>query len=693
MKRLAILFTVIVALSVSACVQKEPTTPKPPVDTPEFKVEIDAITRSTVTLSVTPKELDMEYLCLIYEKEFVEEFTRDEFLASSIYQEIEDEAYAKGKTLAEYMPTIVERGAMEGVRYSGMQLDSEYYVVLFGVDAANEYSRNTNVVKVPFRTLAVEKSDLSFDVGCSVIDNSVVFDVNPSDPEAYWYLFTVTKEQYDYYVNDENGYRMSEQYFYEYYFQQEINAFLQAGYSQEQVIEALIHSGHLQLEAKGLKENTVHYYLIAGLILDSEGIVINTDIFKGDYTTESAAKAELSFEIEVWDVTQLTANVRITPSNDTDKYCALIQPWDGVTPANDMMHKIVNQWGGWMDYMANDKGMVEHVGSNAFKLPAADTNYYVIAFGYNGGITSDAYMKTFRTLPGGSVEEVEFSVSASTITPYSLNMTVTSSDPTIFYVPGACVAEGYDEAAFVAAEQEAFDYYYNGSKDFNPSITVAEVLDQYYYNGTATVKVSGLVPDTQIMAYVYALDVHTGRVVKCFTFDNVATTDILGDSTPVVELFGYFSGDDEAGTIFNDAAATQGKAITVVKYSNIGDARSLFTTMVEGDCSNKNAMSDSEVWYVTDGYWAKCSLSQPYTYYLVDWNVVQTALCYVVDNNGKMGTMGRLYTMPTANNKSNIEELRTLVEEQRAAEKSFIYPSSIVVEDIKASQRATISAL
>lgn len=693
MKRLAILFTAIVALSVSACVQKEPTTPKPPVDTPEFKVEIEAITRSTVTLSVTPKEPDMEYLCLIYEKEFVEEFTRDEFLASSIYQEIEGEAYAKGKTLAEYMPTIVERGAMEGVRYSGMQLDSEYYVVLFGVDAANEYSRITDVVKVSFRTLAVEKSDLSFDVGCSVIDNSVVFDVTPSDLEAYWYLFTVTKEQYDYYVNDENGYKMSEQYFYEYYLQQEINAYLKAGYSQEQVIEALFHSGHLQLEAKGLKENTVHYYLIAGLILDSEGIVINTDVFKGDYTTESAAKTELSFEIEVWDVTQLTANVRITPSNDTDKYCALIQPWDGVTPANEMMHQIVNQWGGWMDYMANDKGMVEHVGSNAFKLPAADTNYYVIAFGYNGGITSDAYMKTFRTLPGGSVEEVEFSVSASAITPYSLNMTVTSSDPTIFYVPGACVAEGYDEAAFVAAEQEAFDYYYKGSKDFNPSITVAEVLDQYYYNGKATVKVSGLVPDTQIMAYVYALDVHTGRVVKCFTFDNVATTDILGDSTPAVELFGYFSGDDEAGTIFNDAAATQGKAITVVKYSNIGDARSLFTTMVEGDCSNKNAMSDSEVWYVTEGYWAKCSLSQPYTYYLVDWNVVQTALCYVVDNNGKMGTMGRLYTMPTANNKSNIEELRTLVEEQRAAEKSFIYPSSIVVEDIKASQRATISAL
>jgi hypothetical protein len=76
------------------------------------------------------------------------------------------------------------------------------------------------------------------------------------------------------------------------------------------------------------------------------------------------------------------------------------------------MHKIVEQWGGWMDLMADDRGPVEHVGANAFKLPAADTDYYVIAFGYSGGITTDAYMKTFRTLPGGSLEEVVFELSA-----------------------------------------------------------------------------------------------------------------------------------------------------------------------------------------------------------------------------------------------------------------------------------------
>ena len=698
MKRFFTLFTAIIALLLSACVDKEPTsTPTPgddPVQIPDFTVVIDNVTRSTVTLSVTPKELDMDYLCLIYEREFVEEFTRDEFLVSSIYQEIEGEAYDKGKTLAEYLPSIVERGVMEGVRYSGLELDSEYYVVLFGVDASNGYNQITKPVKVLFKSLAVEKSDMSFDVGYSVIDNSVIFDVTPSDTEAYWYLFTLPKSQYDYYVVDADGYQMSEQYFFEYYFQQEINAYLQAGYSDQQVIDALIHRGNLQLKAEGLKENTVYYYLIAGLILDSEGIVINTDIYKADYTTKDAAKAELSFEIEVWDVTQLTANVRITPSNNTDRYCALIQPWDGVTPANEMMHQIVNQWGGWMEYMANDKGMVEHVGNDAFRLPAADTDYYVIAFGYNGGITTDAYMKTFRTLPGGSVEEVEFSISISNVSPYSFNMGIKSSDQTIYYVPGACVKEQYNEEEFIKYEEEAFDYYYSASKEFNPSITVAEILDQYYYNGNASVQVAGLAPDTEIMAYIYALDVHTGHVVKSFTFDAVAKTDTLGIAAPGVELVGYYSGDDEAGTIFNDAAATRGKVITVVKYNNLEDVRSLFTTMVEGDCSNPNNYSDAELWSLTSGYWAKCPVSEPYTYYLVEWNIEQTALCYAVDNDGKVGVMGRLYTMPTADNKSNIEELRALVNEQKASKSSFVLPPSVVVgEGTCAAARATITAL
>ena len=638
---------------------------------------VTSVVRRVTRLEV--ENLKGDYLCIIKEAEEVDEFLKDEYIVTTIFQELSNEAYEMGKTLEEYMPQIIDRGIVESVTYTGLKIDKEYYILVFGVDAADYYNCNTELVKCGFKTLAVEQMDCTFEVNTTVKDNNVEFNVKPSDKEILWYLCTMSKEQYDYYTS-ESGYGMTENYFYEYFFQQDINAYLQAGYSESEIVEALIHSGDLTLEAKGLKEKSTYYYLIAGLILDSEGIVITTPITKGEYMTKGAEKSSMTFDIEVWDIGQLSASVRITPSNNNEKYCALIQPWDGVTEAQDLMYQLVEQWGGWMDIMADDKGVVEHSGSNAFQLPAPDTYYYVIAFGYNGGITTDAYMKTFKTLPGGSVEEVEFTITTNSVSPYGFKMNIKSSDPTIYYLPGACKRENYNEEEFKRLERENFDYIFEETYKFNPSITIAELLDQYYYRGDVSVEVSGLDPDTEIMGYIMVMDIHTADVVRCITFDNVAHTDTLGITAPEVELVGYYSGDDENGTIFNDKSATQGRVITVVKYNNLDNVRTLFTTMVEGDCSNLTTYSDAEIWSLTTGYWATCSVNQPYTFYLVDWNVEQTALAYATDNSGKVGTIGRLLTLPTADNKGDIEELRELYDSLKETRSSGVELKSVVVK-------------
>lgn len=667
------------------CYDNPPEVIKPEPEAP-FEVVVEEATRSTMTFSVTPKDLEAEYLCVVYEKADAEEFTREEFLVEAILSNIASEASAKGKTFEEYMPEVVDRGAIEDVKFSGLSLQTEYYLIVFGVDAEKGYRAATAVVKVEFSTMGVPTQVCDFRVSTSVVDNTVTFAVNPTDKEIYWYLCTMPVATYNFYVEDADGHQMSHEYFYQYYFQEEINSLLGQGMSESQVFNALIHQGELGLEAKGLKENTAYYYLIAGLIADEEGIVICTDVQRGEYTTQDAAKSEMTFDIKVWDIGQMEASFSITPSNNNDKYCALVAPWDGVTEAQDMMLSLVEQWGGWMDMMANDRGPVVHDGSTAMKLPAADTDYYIIAFGYDGGITTDACMVTFRTLPGGSLDEVQFELSVSNVTPYGFTMNVSSLDNTIYYVPGICVAEEYDEATFVGYENEAFHYYLEEYRKFNPVITVAEILDQYYYNGNNALQVSGLQPDTVYLGYIYALDVHTGEVVKCFTFPDFAQTALFSTVVaPKVELVGYYSGDDENGTIFNDAAATKGKAITVVKYTGLEGVRTLFTTMVEGDCSNAVNMSDGELWQLTQGYWKTCKTSEPYSFYLAEWNEVQTALCYATDNNGMLSAMNRLYTCPTAENKSDITELQELVDELNNATRSvamtFQLPKSLVVDN------------
>ena len=667
--RLFRLLSLVVVLFAMAC-RHDVDTPVPEPENPDFELTIESTTRGSVEFSVVPKDKEAPYLCAVYSKAEYEDFMREEFAIEAIYQELREEASAVGKTFKEYMAEVVDRGDLERASFSSLAADTDYLLLVFGVDESRDYEATTAVAKCEFRTMDIPSLVCDFKVSTSVVDNSVILSVVPSDKEMKWYLCTMPVAQYDSFV--ESVADGTDSQFYHYYFQQEINYLLQQGYTEQQVVDALIHEGDVQLEAKGLKEYTDYCFFVAGLILDGEGIAVCTDVERGGYTTEGAAQSEMTFEIEVWDIGQMEASFRITPSNDTDKYCALVAPWDGLSTADEQMHQIVNQWGSWMDVMSNDRGMVEHSGSKAFKLPAADTDYYIIAFGYNGGITTEARMATFRTLPGGSVEEVEFTISATNISPYGFTMGVTSSDPTIYYVPGACVAGEFNEEEYIAYEEEAFAYYYEGSKSFNQSITICEVLDQYYYNGNCTVQVGGLLPDTEIMAYIFALDVHTGKVVKSFTFDNVARTSTLGVANPTVELVGYFSGDDEAGTIFGDAAATKGKAITVVKYNDLADVRTLFTTMVEGDCSNPTAYPDNELWGITDGYWKSCKLSSPYTFYLVDWNVEQTALAYATDNTGKVGNIARLYTMPTAENKGDIEMLKALVDELNATSRSLV---------------------
>ena len=254
---------------VVACTPDDNPTPLPPTPKADFEVVIDDVTRSTVTVSVTPSAEIGDYICVVEERSVVDEFTQNKFVIATVFQELTEEASSKGLTLAEYMPTVVDNGVIEGATFSGLSLDTEYYILVFGVD--EKYEACTELTKVAFKTLAVENMECSFDIATEVVDNSVTISVVPSDKEIKWYLCTMPVDQYNYYVTAEDGYKMSESYFYEYYFQQEINTLLGQGYSEQQVIDALIHQGDQQLVAKGLKEYTDYYTLVAGLIIDSEG--------------------------------------------------------------------------------------------------------------------------------------------------------------------------------------------------------------------------------------------------------------------------------------------------------------------------------------------------------------------------------------------------------------------------------------
>ena len=694
MKKLLSLFVTIFALLAVACGGDDVDKPAPkpaPVEPSNpvapFVVDITATTRGSVTFSVTPSDPTIDYIYVVWEKEEVDAYRKDEYLVADIFTKLEGVAMKEGKLLGEYLPEIMLYGDTENIKVTGLSMDTDHYVIVFGVEyTIDGYVASTELVKQEFKTPDVVMSDATFDISTRVVYNNVTFTVLPSDKEILYYICTMPKSYYDGYVGEGEG-QMSQGAFYRDYFQKDINNMLQAGYTGEQVIMALIHDGDLEIGAQGLNANTEYVYLLSGLTMDEDGIVITTDIFYGEYTTGDPEPSDMYFDIQIVDVQQMSVAYRITPSKKDQTYCALVQPWDGVSTKEEVLQQILDEWEarGWMSTMATNKGVID-CSAKPKKLPAAGMDYYIIAFGYSGGVTTDVYMETFRTPEGGSIEDVQFNVKASSITPYSFTINITTNDPTIYFLASACLKEEYNEAKFIEEENAAFDYYLTESQAFNSLYTVAETLDQYYFNGDSVLNASGLQPNTEYMVYVHALDIKTGHVAKCFTFDAVARTTTVGAVNPTIKVVGYYSGDDEAGSVFGVPEVTAGKAIAVVTYENYEKAAELYSFVINGDGNDFSDLlefPDATMWQLTSGFkWGLCPLDAPYSFYVIDWSNECFALAYAVDKDGMTGRMARKSLLATAENKGDIKDLRELYESLPKEEETrgVVAPSLVVLE-------------
>ena len=693
MKKINFLMALMMAFTLSfvACNEPEPGPEKPdPKPEAAFVVEVGEVTSSSVAYTVIPSNLEAEYLCVLYDAETVEEFTREEFLVESLMMELESEARATGKTLAEYMPTVVDKGAITDGLFEGLAPESRYYIIVFGVDAANNYAANTDVFKTEVTTAAAATLDVTFQIDTEVDGNTATYKVTPSNNDDVWYFYTLPKAIFDAYTDPEGSYRMSEQSFLLYCLQMEIDAYRQAGYNDNQIMNAIFHKGTLTLQAEGLNANTEYINMVAGFFVTPEGqITIATELTTTTYTTGDAKAKELSIEISVTDIEAMRAAILITPSNEKDTFCWMIGAWDGEKTAEDIMNEIVGMYGGWMNNGAMlYKGVQDYTGGPnspyKYKLDAADTDYYIVAFGYAGGVTTEPVMKTFRTLPAPSAEDTTFTMSASSVSPYGFKVGVTPSESTTYYTFNVMPNSEYDNLDVDALAEELnaqFDEIMMMQQQFDPTVTVAQVLSMYYYRGPYSADASGLAPETTCSGFVMALSPENGHVVKVHTFKDVATTTALGDVAPTVELIGSWSGDEENGAIFGQPAATAGKAITVVKYGNFDGARTLFGSMAGDDVTNSAAYPDAMLWGQLAGTWQKIDQSEPYSFYVVGWDAPQTSFTYAVDNNGRPGALGRCYSMATAENKGNIEDLKALVEEINAASKSYVLPASVVISE------------
>ena len=694
MKRILMMMSMALSLAVMAgCDPADPTpTPKPepePEPTPaiqSFEVAVEAVTKTSVTYTVTPALLDKEYLAVVKTADSIEGL-EDEDIVNLVFADIKAAAGAEGLTFAEKMPKIAVKGAQEHVELTGLAVDTEYALVVFGVDPAKDWEFTTFPVVKEFKTEAVEIVEYTFDVTTTVENNTVSFKVVPSDNNIAWHLLTVTKAMYDAYTDPAGNYQWTKDVFYQAYTENEIQTYAGMGYTEEQILSAMFLKGEQTLQAEGLNANTEYVYLIAAFVIEGNNLLIASEPSEGTYTTGDVAKSELTFDISVTDVEQMRAAIKITPSDLEAAFVWMCQAYDGVSTPAEIVDAIVAANKSWLDMgFMSYYGVQDYTGGPGspykFKLDSPDTDYYVIAFGYAGGVTSEPEMVTFRTLPGADPAECTFDLVLNETTTYGFSFNVTPSDATTYYYGDVCVASEYDEATIVAEVEAGIQQMYEMNKMFSPDLTMSAMIAQYYWNGPNVMDADNLTPDTEYTVYILALDSKTGKVVKAHEYPSFAKTKPVGTIVPEIELVGYYSGDEEAGAIFGQPAVTAGKAIAVVKYNVDPAATALYSGVLEGNGMDAVEYDDAYINEMLKFYWDGVSLQQPYSFFVTTWQMEQTVFAYAEDANGGKGALGRFLLCPTAEEKGNIEDLKALVAELNGQSKAASAPASVNTREV-----------
>ena len=701
-------------MSLVACetpVEPEPT-PDPEQPNPEaemtFAMEVLDITRNTVAYNLTPSSLEDDYVVFVYPSTIVESCATDAEIVNKIYAEIK-KTVTEEQTFADIVAGIVKRGAVENGVISGLNAETSYYLLAFAVDADAEYAACSDVAKSKFKTLANPVASCTFEVKVSTSNNSAAIAVTPSNDEQPWHIIVVDVETYNSYTDAEGEYGWTIEEFFNNFLQTNKESYT----SNDDFLRKEVFTGKRTVNAANLTPKTKYVSLVAGVAIEGEAVIPSTQPHEVRFNSGEAAANNLSFEVEVFNIGNYSADVRITPSDLNAEYYYYINYIDtktkGAKPvdiANNAVMEYIYYWdNNTIAHREPSKGVVDLTGDNCVSLDIAETEYYIVVFSYDinpnygqlideesgeydtnpGTITSAPVYVSFMTAKHGDPMAVEFEFKGSEVGPYDFNLEIASSDPTIFYQPGLAYAENFDPQAAIAASADQLALVMQMCMEGqSPCLTYQEAFDKLkkqgypYRNGDNKFYVANLYPEKSYIGYALVIDITTGKFVRCVYSDVIATTTPVGTINPTIELLGVYDGNEENGTIFGNSDITAGRTIVALEYKNFDGASALYASFTEGDVTDVTNPKFSDQYIISEfrGYWDAINLTVPYYFYVAEWDIDQTALAYALDGNDREGKVGRLVVKPKAKT-GDIAELKGYVDAVNAAaakpSKSMVY--------------------
>lgn len=630
-------------------------------------------TSTSFTFDVEASDAEVDYLCLYVDKAIIDQIDKAD-LPAYLMEDLQKQATNKGESFESYLASISYKGNVSGAKINNLLPGRLYELVVFGIQGSKTAQQAEYLF---FQTLMADPVDCTFQVEVEPQSRTAKYKVNVSVKDIPFYFCTFPKATYD--QMSAQGWS-NEAMLMEYMqmqLEQVLGSLMNPGQqqpTQEQIdaaLNKLLFVGDVTLNADRLSANTSYVWLAAAFkLVEIEGaqqLVMVSDAAKGDYTTLPLdLMRDFTFDIQVTDIENASARIVVNPSLLDQNFIWAYEPYTDVTKnmtADELMNHHIETNRLFLNWLLT-QGKQDII---AKLVP--NKKYYVLAYGYDGGVTCLPKVVEFDSPAGGDPSSVTFSAQIVQNTPYLMMAKVIPSDLSIPYI-AKLVPASSDFNLTVQKElvEASVAQDYKMQSMFNPGLTMDDYIYKYHEPGIKEIGEYNPVIGQTYMLCAFSLNLE-GKVAASWVEEAFATTPELSDVTLTGKVIGYFNGDEEAGSIFGDANMTKGKSIIVMKYTpSSGVVEGKTSLMSDNDELNEldpAAISDKEL--LTQATWNDLA-QHGYSFVTGDWGIALNSFSYGIDKNKCEGKIARLAVAAPDKNKVNpIEELRKLVSSLESA--------------------------
>lgn len=405
-------------------------------------------------------------------------------------------------------------------------------------------------------------------------------------------------------------------------------------------VSELMKKGVYEREVTGLQPE--QKFIVFACHTDETGEIVSEIVTVSEVTPPVEA-SQNSFEIEIDQITATSAMLFITPSTD-DEYVWLEFPefvYKDMT-MEELEAFLLKNYKPFFPLHTNTGEMV-HSFDNALE---PDTEYMIIVFGYDGGLTTPLTTAKFRTLTPGDPSDVTFSFDYGTVTARSAYVTFKPSDPSVTYLALVADEEEFSRYSEVNGEtvKKVIDQQIKKAILTGDCEDKADFARSYGRRGEQTGSFA-LKPGLKHYACAVCLDAEGNFASEVAIDEFMAPSEEVTDATVTASVLKYFDGTELAkydSYLYGDYS---GWAAVRIKFTLGGSAADAVYTIYPTRMLEQEGATEEEIRAILldDSLFDVYSFTaEPLTEVLLEWGYDYSLFAIPFDSAMNAGELFRL---------------------------------------------------